>query len=671
LESHWLNGLNSEQKEAAVHDHGPLLILAGAGSGKTTVLVARTGRLIEERIVKPQELCVMTFTNKAARELKHRVKSKLGENFGSIWAGTFHSFGRQILREFYKEAGLPKTFGILDPGDASAIVKEVLKDFHLGDKTAYDADKILSIMSFWRESGKTSTSSVDEYEQAVEWILPHYHKKLKQLGMTDFDGLILKPIELMEKNQAIREKLQTQFRQVMVDEFQDTNLMQMKLIRLLTASHNNLTVVGDDDQSIYGWRGACIKNILDFPKQYRDCKVVRLEQNYRSSPAILEVANSIIAKNNERHKKVLKPSKKNSENSLPKILVFENEAEEGEQIAGEIQHYKKMGFKNREIAVLYRSNGQGPIIEAELRKMQVPYSMTGGTAFFDRKETRDILAYLKSALKPSELALRRILNTPPRGIGDKSLEHIEGLCEKRKLPFWKAALEWQEAGVDEKAGAAIDNLFLLLKNLPVQLLATTKTPGENLCDFLVSIGYKSHLEKMATNSLVAHNKWKLIEIFARVLDRQFEKSTRSVETLRDFVDSMELRDTLEDKENEDQVQLMTLHACKGLEFPVVFLIGVEEDILPHKTLGSDIPEERRLFYVGVTRAQQHLILSRVQKRQRHGKLLDSAPSRFLLEIPKNLMEERVGPRTVSQESRKAMLAELFKKLDGPSAPITR
>ncbi|MFM8312961.1 MAG: ATP-dependent helicase, partial [Deltaproteobacteria bacterium] len=377
MESYWLNGLNSEQKEAALHNYGPLLILAGAGSGKTTVLVARTGRLIQENIVNPKELCVMTFTNKAARELKSRVQDKLGSTAKSIWAGTFHSFGLHILREFFKEAGLPKTFGILDPGDASSIVKEILKDFHLGDKTAYDAEKLLSLMSYWRERGQTQTSSVDEYEQAVEWILPHYTKKLKQLGMIDFDGLILKPIELMEKNENLRKVLQSRFTQVMVDEFQDTNLMQMKLIRLLTDAHKNLAVVGDDDQSIYGWRGACIKNILDFPKSYENCKVVRLEQNYRSSPAILAVANSIIDKNHERHKKILKPSKKLTENKLPQILVFENETEEGEQIASEVQHFQKLGFKNREIAILYRSNGQGPIVEAELRKMQVPYSMTG------------------------------------------------------------------------------------------------------------------------------------------------------------------------------------------------------------------------------------------------------------------------------------------------------
>ncbi len=422
--------------------------------------------------------------------------------------------------------------------------------------------------------------------------------------------------------------------------------------------------MGDDDQSIYGWRGACIKNILDFPKSYENCKVVRLEQNYRSSPAILAVANSIIDKNHERHKKILKPSKKLTENKLPQILVFENETEEGEQIASEVQHFQKLGFKNREIAILYRSNGQGPIVEAELRKMQVPYSMTGGTAFFDRKETRDILAYLKCALKPNEIGLRRILNTPPRGIGDKSLECLEHLAEKKNIPFWKSALEWQEAGVEDKAGQAIEKLFLTLKQLPEQLLSIPKSPGENLCDFLVSIGYKNHVEKLASNALVAHNKWKLIEIFGRILDRFIEKGSRSLTTLKDFVDAMELRDTLnEEKEDEDRVQLMTLHACKGLEFPVVFLMGVEEDILPHKTLGSDISEERRLFYVGVTRAQQHLMMSRVQKRQRHGKTVDSAPSRFLIEIPKNLVEERIGPRTISRESRRAMLDELYKKLD--------
>ncbi|MFM8316490.1 MAG: ATP-dependent helicase, partial [Deltaproteobacteria bacterium] len=534
---------------------------------------------------------------------------------------------------------------------------------------AYDAEKILSLLSYWRERGQTQATSVDEYDQAVEWLLPFYIKRLKLLGMIDFDGLILKPIELMLNFPQIKSTLQNRFTQVMVDEFQDTNLMQMKLIHLLTESHKNLTVVGDDDQSIYGWRGACIKNILDFPKSYGSCKVVRLEQNYRSSPAILEVANHIIAKNNERHKKILKPAKKSTDNKLPQILVFENETEEAEQISCEIEHFQKMGFKNREIAVLYRSNGQGPIIEAELRKNQVPYRMTGGTAFFDRKETRDILAYLKCSLKPNEIGLRRILNVPTRGIGERSYELIEELAERKNIPFWRSALEWQEAGVEEKAGKQIENLFLLLKELPGQILSYPKLPGENLCDFLISIGYKAYLEKQAPNALVAHNKWKLIEIFGRILDRYFESGTRTVSTLSDFIDSMDLRDAInEEKDDEDKVQLMTLHACKGLEFPVVFLVGMEEDILPHKTLGSDISEERRLFYVGVTRAKQHLLLSRVKKRQRHGKLLESAPSRFLLEIPESLVEERIGPRSISVESRKAMLAELYKKLDDIKLP---
>ncbi len=644
--SRWISKLNPEQAEAAMHDSGPLLILAGAGSGKTTVLVSRAGRLIDERVVDPARLCVLTFTNKAAKELKHR----LGNLAEELWAGTFHSFGLQILRRFHKEAGLSREFGILDPGDASGLVKEMIRDFHLLGKDTYDSDKLLSTISRWRERGQTVAERDEEYETATEWLLPKYLKKLELLGMVDFDGLILKPLELMKEIPQIQES----FDQVMVDEFQDTNETQMRLVRRLVEPHKNICVVGDDDQSIYGWRGACVSNILDFPKSFPGCKVVRLERNYRSASAILAVANAVIAKNTKRHAKVLR-SESGDEGQPPEVFVYADENEEVESVASEVQAFLREGMARHEIAVLYRSNSQGALLEAELRRTQIPYAITGGTAFFDRKEIRDILAFLRAMIKPNEVAYRRILNTPPRGIGEKTIEHLKVFAGHRPGGFVDAVRRWREAGVDEKAGAAIENLQEMIFDGRRDIRS-----GETLLKFLARIEYRKYLDKIAGD--LAANKWRLVEVFARILDRFAERDP--TDPLADFVDKMELRDHGESAEDErDKVQLLTLHACKGLEWPVVILMGVEEDMIPHKTLGTDVSEERRLFYVGVTRAKKRLILTRAKRRRRYGKMVECMPSRFLLEIPPKLLVQYEGGRPLKESNRKAMLAELFSKLD--------
>ncbi len=669
MSSPWVSGLNPEQAEAALHDSGPLLILAGAGSGKTTVLVARAGRLIDEKVVEASKLCVLTFTNKAARELKARVGAKLGATAKGIFAGTFHSFGMGLLRDHYKRAHLPKDFGVLDASDAGSIVKELLKDFNNAGKTAYDADRILSLLSQWRETGRTEARKDEEYEIAVEWLLPKYLKRLEHLGMVDFDGLLIKPLELMEKDSEVREEIQASFNQVMVDEFQDTNVLQMRFLRMLVAPHRNLTVVGDDDQSIYGWRGACVSNILDFPKLYSGCKVVRLERNYRSTPAILKLANAVISKNTHRHSKVLKAQKSTDPGEIPELYVYENEEEESEYTVLDIQHLVHEGKKRREIAVLYRSNSQGALLEAELRKNQIPYLLSGGTAFFDRRETRDVLAYLRCAVRPNEIALRRVINVPTRGIGDVTIEALTDFHRSRNRTFLDAMRSWRDAGVEERAGKSIESFLALTEELLQVLLELSPlTPGQRLVKWFEKIGYKAFVERNAPNAMVAAKRWRIFEIFSGILDKFFANGGSSRETLRQFVDAMELRDALDEKkENEDRVQLLTLHACKGLEFPVVFLIGVEEDLIPHKVLGTDVSEERRLFYVGITRAQHRLILSRACRRRRHGKWAECPASRFLLELPPGLVKEHVGPRPVREVNRRAMVADLFKKLDALDA----
>lgn len=680
--SRWLEGLNPEQQQAALHNHGPLLILAGAGSGKTTVLVARTGRLVEERVVAPEQMCVLTFTNKAARELKTRVAARLGNTAKKVWAGTFHSFGLMLLKKYYQQAGLPKEFGILDGTDASGMVKELLSDFKIAGKSGFDTDWILERLSRWREKGQHDADKDDEYDLAVEWLLPRYQQRLKRLGMVDFDGLILRPLELIRNDPTIGAEVRAQFQQVMVDEFQDTNIMQMRFVKSLVGEHRNISVVGDDDQSIYGWRGACVSNILDFPQMYSGCQVVRLERNYRCSTEVLALANAVISKNTERHPKVLRPSKVQAVSGfLPEVFVYDNEGTESESICVEIQQFLKEGRRASDIAVLYRSNSQGALLEAELRKNSIPYKISGGTAFFDRKEARDVLAYLRCSIRPHEIALRRVLNCPPRGIGDKTMDQLETLIDVKKLKFGHALKEWRNAGIEEKAGAGIDDFHRLLDELPGRILGQPSLgvfpgkPGDNLVKFFENIGYKKHLEKTGGNPLSVANRWRVVETMSSILERYLERGGGGRQALEDFVDAMELRDAMEEKDDDTpKVQLMTLHACKGLEFGVVFLMGVEEDILPHRVLGSDISEERRLFYVGITRAKDRLILTRARQRRKHGKWIESPPSRFLLEVSAELYTQFNGSRPVNESKRKAMVAELFRKLDTldtapPAAPV--
>ena len=667
--SSWLKGLNPEQCEAVCHTNGPLLILAGAGSGKTTVLVSRTGRLVDEESVDPSQICVLTFTNKAAREIKERLIGKIGEPAKKLWAGTFHSFGLQFLRKHHKLAELPQRFGVIDAGDAVALLKEMGQHVNVGGKKSFEWEKVLNLIGYWRASGQKRAAKEDEYEEVTEVLLPKYLDKLRYLGVVDFDSLLLKPIEIMEKNTIIRDEVRAHFRHLMVDEFQDTNELQMRLIRQMIGSEKNIVVVGDDDQSIYGWRGAQVENILGFPKMFENCQVVRLERNYRSTPEILKVANSIIENNSKRHDKVLKPSQE-SQGETPEIFVYENEEEECERTVWEIrQLVARNKWKYEDIAILYRSNGQSAFFEAELRNNQIPHKVTGGTAFFSRKESKDILAYLRCSLRPNEVALRRILNTPTRGIGAATIEKIEKYAEEQKISFFKSLCRWRHLEVTENTGRSIDEFLRFLKSLPDKIINPNNhySAGQNLLLEMEACGYRNYIQQTSAKPEVFQKRWRFVEVFCGVLDRFVAKGGKTEKALRDFVDAMELRDSPMEEE-EPGVQLMTFHASKGLEFPVVFLVGVEEDVIPHKTLGKDISEERRLFYVGVTRAKKTLILSRASTRKQYGKLKPSAPSRFLLEIPEDMVRtyER-GIRPLDEGQRKTELSSLFADLDAIAA----
>lgn len=660
--SYWLQDLNPEQRDAVLHNHGPLLILAGAGSGKTTVLVSRTGRLLEDRLTSPERICVLTFTNKAAHELKSRVVKKVGTPAKKVWSGTFHGFGLQFLKEHWREAELPKKFGVVDSNDALAILKEIMKDHTAYEKERFSMERLMGKISLLRQTGRESSLD-DTIESAMSLVLaPKYMTKMRHLGVVDFEELLLRPLRLMKENPKIQEKMRNRYDFVMVDEFQDTNSTQMLMIDDLTAGHRNLAVVGDDDQSIYGWRGAEVRNILDFPRRYKPCAVIRLERNYRSSGAIINLANSVIASNKDRHSKVLKPGL-NNEGQMPELFVYDNENAEVEQIVSELTSFYKKGYQWKDMAILYRSNSQGGLIEGGLRRSQIPYKITGGTALFDRKEVKDVLAFIRSSLFPTEVSFRRIVNTPSRGVGEKTLEAIESIDGDTE--FHKKARLWANANTSEKASLGILNLFEFLKQLKHHLVNDVKDAEEVLARELERIGYRHFVFQSYRESHVAEKRWTGVLILGRILDGMFSRHGRSLATLEKFIEAMELRDPVnEDKDDQkNEVQMMTLHACKGLEFPLVFLVGVEEDLLPHSRLGQDVDEERRLFYVGVTRAKKHLVLTRVRSRKRMGRLQPVAPSRFLLELDQKLYTEHDTIRPLSPGQRESMVQDLLKKLN--------
>lgn len=662
----WLKGLNPEQQKAVKHNFGPLLILAGAGSGKTTVLVNRTGRLISERVARAQDICVLTFTNKAARELKHRVTNKVGSASSGLWAGTFHSFGLQILRRFHRHANLSPYFGIVDQSDCNSIIKDLIKDVKNSTKDKFDSDKILNMINDRRTGMAPQVEAFDEYHEMVEVLTPRFEKRLEHLGVVDFEGLMIRPLQLFKDNPEILEKVQNSFTQVMVDEFQDTNRIQMDLISQLVSSHRNIAVVGDDDQSIYGWRGAEVKNILNFPQEFAPCEVIKLERNYRSSAEILAVANEAISKNKNRHGKVLKAQVAENTGHKPEVFILEREEDESEFVMTEILNFQREGYQYKDIAVLYRSNTQGGLIESSLRRANIPYHISGGTSIFDRREIKDLMAYLKQALAPNEVSLRRIINVPSRGVGDTTIEKLTEYANANRMNFVDACMLWRESGIQEKAGLAIESLLNFIQELPEKILdyQIGSSPGAKMVEVFAGIGYKDHVYGTAADPTSAEKKWMVVEILGRILDSYLGRREYTVECIKSFVDAMLLRDDLSEEELENKVQLMTLHASKGLEFPVCILAGLEEDLLPHKNLGSDIDEERRLFYVGVTRAKKRLVMSRCQQRKRNGVVRPVAPSRFLLEVPKELyIEFPLGARPVTGQAREDLVSSFLSSLD--------
>lgn len=647
------DGLNPEQQSAVQTLSGPLLVLAGAGSGKTRVVTYRIANLIRHGTV-PERILAVTFTNKAAREMRERIghlgkKAKASRSRGAHsmpTVGTFHAHCVQILRRHAKMLGYPDRFAIYDRSDQESIARDVLRQLRVSTGMMKPGD-FLSKISSWKNAGLRWTD-VDAFVKSDKDHVAasgyrRYQQALKLAGAVDFDDLLLLTEELFREQQQVRQLEAGRFDHILVDEYQDTNQSQYSIIRHLAGGHRNLCVVGDDDQSIYGWRGAEVQHILNFQKDWPDAKVVRLEANYRSSRAILEVANRLIAFNKVRHDKVLRPARAGG--TPPRVLQFKDELDEARGITQEIArivdlHQRQPG----DFAVLFRTNEQPRVFETELRKANVPYSLVGTQSFFDRKEVRDLLAYLRVVDQPKdEVSLLRILNTPPRGIGAKSVESLLASAVSRGIPLWEALSDSAlVATFPIAAQQGIDRF----KSMIGQLQAMQAAPRASLADLvrhlIGKIDYMGFIDRtQPTPEDSQARKDSVEEVINTIAEFESDGKGQDRPGLSAFLDEVSLAgkefgSPKEKQHPQNRVTLMTYHSAKGLEFPVVYMVGMEEGILPHRRSlaenEDDVEEERRLCYVGITRAQDELTLSLPLSRKKWGKQRETFVSRFLYEL---------------------------------------
>lgn len=657
-----MQGLNKEQLDAVQTINGPMLILAGAGSGKTKVLTCRIAHLLQHG-VRPYRILAITFTNKAAAEMRERVDRMAGAAARDVWLFTFHAFCARLLRyELENLSGYANNFAIYDTSDSKNLIKQVLKEMNLDEKR-FPLPAIISHISNAKNALLLPDAYAREasgyYEQQVAKIYDAYQKKLQANNAVDFDDLLLLALRLLQENPAVREKYQRKFDYLMVDEYQDTNHAQYLLTKLLAAGHRNICVVGDADQSIYGWRGADIQNILDFEKDYPDAKLVKLEQNYRSTQVILDAANAVIDNNSGR-----KPKNLWTANGNGSEIIYYQANDERDEARYVIENMQKLqlneGAKLGDMAVLYRTNAQSRVFEEMLIKSGIAYTMVGGTKFYERKEIKDALAYLRMLYNPHDsLSLLRIINVPRRGIGDATLARLQEYANASGQSLFEVVTNAADVpGLASRFANKLDELSELLFELMGE--AADVPVKQLLDDVLLKTGYLEELQSSKDpqdESRVENLKEMLsvTEEFAVKCERNGEEPT-----LENFLADVALVADIDDAElGEEAVTLMTLHSAKGLEFPDVFLVGMEEGIFPHsRTLmdENEIEEERRLCYVGITRAEKHLFLSNARTRTIYGRTQYYTPSRFLQEVPRNLVH--VIKRPVVQ--RQAMTSQVHK-----------
>lgn len=642
-----LAGLNDKQKEAVLHFEGPLLILAGAGSGKTRVLTHRIAYLIEEHQVPPYHILALTFTNKAANEMRERVNNIIEYGAGSIWVSTFHSTCVRILRRFIDHLGYDNAFTIYDSDDQKSLMKDICKQLNI-DTKKYKERTFLNAISSAKDELKTPEQYADEvakeYNKKIFGrVYKEYQKRLKQNNALDFDDLIMLTVQLFQQNAEILNHYQERFPFILVDEYQDTNTAQFTLLSLLASRYRNLCVVGDDDQSIYRFRGANIHNILNFEKIFPATKVIRLEQNYRSTKNILAAASGVIKHNSMRKEKTLWTT---AEAGAPiSYGRYDNEYEEAQGIAADIHRQVKDGMSYNDFAILYRTNAQSRVFEEKLIYEGIPYRIIGAVNFYARKEIKDILCYLKTINNSADdIAIKRIINIPRRGIGQTTIGRISDYAFSQEMPFYEALRRVDEIPGCNRASAKIHSFVSLIEHFRMKLRGEMYSLEDMTQELLDVTGYVRELEAEDTDE--ANSRIENIESLMNKIV-QYEEDNNGG-TLNDLLEDIALVadiDTVSD--DAEQVLLMTLHSAKGLEFPNVYICGMEETIFPGASAvfgddPSELEEERRLCYVGITRAMKKLTLTSANQRMRNGEMNFNRPSRFINEIPRHLVKQTYG-----------------------------
>ena len=643
-----LDNLNKEQKKAVLYNEGPLLILAGAGSGKTKVLTTKIAYLVEELDISPYEILAITFTNKAALEMKERVENIIGFKAKQIQISTFHSFGLKILRENYQKLDYDNNFVIMDSDDSLTVVKKILKSLNY-DPKIYNPKAIRNKISNCKNellSPKDYEKYIaGDYEKVVNEVYYKYEEKLKQNNAVDFDDLLLLPIKLFRNYPSILQAYQEKYKYILIDEYQDTNEAQYILSKMISAKYQNICVVGDADQAIYGFRGANYKNILNFEKDYPKALSIKLEQNYRSTKTILDAANCVIKNNEKRKEKNLWSTKGEGE----KITYYRayDEKDESHYTAMEITKLLDKEIDASDIAVLYRTNAQSRVVEEEFLKQNIPYRIVGGFSFYQRKEIKDLLAYLKLIYNPKDdISFLRVINTPKRGIGLKTIDNLTAKADSKGLSLFEVI----ETGKELKFKELI---------LELQKVSETVTLTELIDKVLESSGLKAELE--SEKSIESEIRLENLEEF-KSITKAFEERMGLV-SLEDFLYEVSLvNDKDEYKDPRHKVSLMTIHSVKGLEYDYVFVLGLEEGIFPHLNSlmsNSDVEEERRLCYVAITRAREKLYLLNARRRVLFGKDSINPPSRFLQEIDNNLLDEN----TIKEKEKKIIKEEVIRDED--------
>ena len=648
--------LNEPQLEAVIHEHGPMLVLAGAGSGKTRVITYRIAHLINEKKVDPYNILAVTFTNKAAAEMKERVVELVGDQGNVPIIATFHSFCLRILRQYIPALGYPNNFSIYDTNDSAALIRRICKQHNWDEQTPK------AIQSQISAAKNSKVGPENKLKRSVDSpILDIYYKyqqELKRAGAADFDDLLLLTNKLLQENPDILARLQSRFEYILVDEYQDTNHPQYSLIKLLAPPSNNLCAVGDDDQSIYRWRGANVENILNFGKDFEGTRVVKLEQNYRSTQNILDAAHGVVEPLLGRHPKKLWTDKGKGETIT--YFLGDDESSEASYVVRCINDRLRRGAKESDFAILYRTNSQSRAFEESLGRHKIPYQLVGGTRFYDRKEIKDVIAYLQYTLNPSDIiSFRRVVNTPTRGIGDVTISKVERLAQQYESSVWKVLTEeLAYLDVQPRAKAALGRFVKLIENIR-EKIEKNAPPYEVINHILAESEYVAALVQEETEEARGRIE-NIQELIASA--KSFENNNPDMGT-EDYLDQLSL---VADTDNYDpeapQVTLMTLHCAKGLEFPVVFLTGMEDGLLPHIRNLEDpdhLEEERRLCYVGITRAQEKLYLTAARGRRTYNGFQPARPSRFLDNLPMAVVEERGA----GQLTRKRKMTTVGANLD--------